>query len=148
MVVAVEFLESSVTHLAREGFRAMNFLESVMSLSSSTVEAMVMKEKDTFHVWSCSSQTTPYICDPVPLADYVVLHLHKDTDSTRNGHCPFLRHYFEKRVYVILIICICTDFNYNTSGFVCCKFTWVFVHTFNHKISTFNIRCKFITKLY
>ena len=44
MVAAVELLEPSVARLAREGFRAMNFLELVMSLSSSTTEEMVVKE--------------------------------------------------------------------------------------------------------
>ena len=56
MVVAVEFPESSVTRLAKEGFRAMNFLGAVISLSSSTAEVMAVKEKDTFHVLGCSSQ--------------------------------------------------------------------------------------------
>ena len=68
----VELLEPSVARLAREGFRAMNFFELVMSLSSSTTEEMVVKENgalvavSAFHVWGCFSQVASYVCDPVP----------------------------------------------------------------------------------
>ena len=77
----------------------MNFLELVMSSNSSTTEAKIVKENDvSFHVGDCSGQATLYLCDPVPLLGHEVSHVHKNSNSTRNGHCPFLRHYFKKTV--------------------------------------------------
>ena len=126
VVPAVEFLEPSVTRLAKESYRAINFLGLVMNLSSNTVKVVVMKENgalvamSAFHVWGCSSQATPYICDPVPLADHEVSYFHKNTDSTRDRHCSSLRHDLEKKVSLL----VCPP---NTTAYVLFSTFWQYL---------------------
>ena len=108
MIADIELLEPSVARLTKERFRAMTFLELLISSSSGMAEAMVVKENgalvavSAFHVWDCSGQAKSYIYDPVSLAGHEVSHLHKNSDSARNSHCPTFRHYFEKRVSLLI----------------------------------------------